>query len=75
MGGISWAVYHWLDSRREFVEKKRGNVETFPLWSGKFRGIGSVSAGNDGRDDYGFGFFVVLRKFDFNTALAELTSG
>jgi hypothetical protein len=33
-----------------------------------------ASAGNDGRDDYDFGFFAVLRKFDFNAALGELTS-
>lgn len=60
---------HWLDAKEK---RERENVPSFDpeVWV-----IGIASAGNDGRDDYDFGFFVVLRKFDLDAALGELTSG
>src|SRR6266481_6089695 len=77
----SLAGVHCLDSIASMLNvtpgaasKKKREREDVPSLTRKDGMIGATSVGNDGRDDYDFGFFVVLRKFDFNAALGELTS-
>ena len=77
---ISPAAYHLYFEQEKRLQrqtlqaKEKREREDVPSLIRENWMIGVTSTGNDRRDDYDFRLLAVLRKFDFNAALGELTS-